>query len=161
MQSRSLKPEIMDQPHPSAKVTRKFHRDLARIHRLMGNWKLIITRLRTGPALHRVMDIGCGDGELLRHIRQRLGIVNIIGVDLKPPHGMLANIAVVIADATRDPLPTTDAAVCVMMLHHLTDEQVIALIRNVSRSAKRLDLSRSCADTRCRSSSIPRSCAHC
>ena len=128
----------MDAPHASAEVTRKFHRDLALIHRLMGNSDQIINRLKTGPRVRSVIDIGCGDGELLRQIRDRLGIDNVTGVDLKPPGCMIDGIPVVTADATRDLLPQADAAVCVMMLHHLTDDQVVALIRNAGRSVKRL-----------------------
>ncbi len=145
MKSRSLTPEIMDQPHPSAEVTRKFHRDLALIHRLMGNWNQIIDRLASDPSLRSVIDIGCGDGELLRQIRRRSGISQVTGVDLKPPACVIPDIPIVLADATHDLLPPADAAVCVMMLHHLTESQIIALIRNVGRSARRflcLDLVR-------------------
>jgi hypothetical protein len=46
-------------------------------------------------------------------------------------------VPVITANATRDPLPQADAAVAVMVLHHLTDDQVIALLRNLSRSVKR------------------------
>jgi SAM-dependent methyltransferase len=145
MKERSLKPEIMDQPHASAEVTRKFHRDLALVHRLMGNWDQILDRLKTDPELRSVVDIGCGDGEMLKRVRDRLKIGNVIGVDIKPPDCVIPGITVTTADATRDLLPLADTAVCVMMLHHLTDHQVAALIRNVGRSAKRficLDLVR-------------------
>lgn len=145
MKVRSLKPEIMDQSHASAEVTRKFHGDLALIHRLMGNADQIINRLKSDPETRSVIDIGCGDGELLRQIRDRLKIATVIGVDLKPPNCLIPGIPVVTADATHDLLPQADAAVCSLVLHHLTDEQTVALIRNVGRSVKRficLDLVR-------------------
>ena len=135
----------MDQPNPPADVARKFHRDLAMIHRLMGNWDQITKRLADDRGLTSVIDVGCGDGALLAYIRSKLGVQNVIGVDLKPPDCMVAGIPIITADATQDLLPTCDAAVCAMMLHHLSDEQAIALIRNVGRSAKRficLDLVR-------------------
>lgn len=137
MKTRSLAPEIMDQANPAPDVARKFHRDLALIHSLMGNWSAITTRLATPPIASSVLDIGCGDGALLRHIRDKLAIPTVTGIDLKPPDCVLPGIPVVVADATRDLLPQADAAVSVMMLHHLTDDQVIALIRNVGRSVKR------------------------
>jgi SAM-dependent methyltransferase len=137
MNTRSLAPEIMDQPNPAPEIARKFHRDLALIHRLMGNWDAIAERLATPPVPQSVLDIGCGDGALLRHLREKLAIPNVTGIDLKPPACFLPGIPAVVADATRDLLPQADAAVSVMMLHHLTDDQIIALIRNVGRSVKR------------------------
>lgn len=128
----------MDQPDPPAKVARKFHRDLNLIHRFMGNWAAIADRLRASGGVRSVIDIGCGDGALLAYLRAEAGIPNVIGVDLKPPACAIANIPMVAADATRDPLPLADAAVAVMVLHHLSDGDVVALIRNVGRSAKRL-----------------------
>lgn len=137
MKVRSLEPEIMDRPHPSAEITRKFHSDLALIHRVMGNGNAVIERLKSDPHLRSVIDIGCGDGELLRQIRKQIDNVSVTGVDLKPPDCMISGIPIVQADATRDLLPRADAAVCVMMLHHLEDAQVVALIRNAGRSVKR------------------------
>ncbi len=137
MKTRSLAPEIMDQPNPPPDVARAFHRDLALIHRLMGNWTAIAGRLAQPPIPRSVLDIGCGDGALLRHIRAKLNIPDVTGVDLKPPDCVIPDIPVVTADATRDLLPAADAAVSVMMLHHLTEDQIIALIRNAGRSVKR------------------------
>lgn len=145
MRERSLEPEIMDSFAGPPEVARKFYRDLALIHRLMGNGDQIIRRLAEDRSFASVMDIGCGDGSLLLAIRDKLGIRDVTGVDLKPPDCMVPGIRIVQADATQDPLPPCDAAVCMMMLHHLSDAEVVALIRNVGRSAKRficLDLVR-------------------
>jgi 2-polyprenyl-3-methyl-5-hydroxy-6-metoxy-1,4-benzoquinol methylase len=137
LENRSLEPEIMDQPDQPPEITRKFHRDLKLIHRLMGNWQTIVSLLKNGGTPRSIIDIGCGDGALLAYLRRELHLKEVIGLDLKPPTCAVAGVPVISADATRDPVPRADAAVCVMVLHHLTDDQVIALIRNVSHSVNR------------------------
>jgi SAM-dependent methyltransferase len=128
---RSHKPEIMDGTGIPDETLHRFHDDLRLIHRLMGNGKQLMRRL---DGAQSVIDIGCGDGELLAGIRDRMGIA-VTGVDLRPQPR--AKVPVLQADATRDPLPLADAAVSTMLIHHLTDEQVVALIRNVGRSCRR------------------------
>jgi SAM-dependent methyltransferase len=136
---RSLEPEIMDGPDKPADVLRKFHADLRLIHWLMGNGEMIIRRL--GGA-RSVIDIGCGDGELLALVRKRTG-AEVSGVDLRRQPE--TKVPVVQADATRDRLPAADVAISSLVIHHLTEQQAIDLIRNVGRSCRRfviLDLVR-------------------
>ncbi len=135
MRTRSLAPEIMDTPCASPSVTLAFHRDLNLIHRVMGNWRTLAERLSGATS---AIDIGCGDGALLLYLRDHVGISSVTGVDLKPPSCAVPGIAMLQADATTDALPRADAAIAVMLLHHLTDAQVVALIRNVGRSCDRL-----------------------
>jgi 2-polyprenyl-3-methyl-5-hydroxy-6-metoxy-1,4-benzoquinol methylase len=136
---RSLLPEIMDGPHTSEEVLRKFHADLRFIHRFMDNGALLLRRLNGARS---VIDIGCGDGELLMLVRERTG-AEVQGVDLADqPH---AKVPVIQADATREALPAAEVAISAMVIHHLTEEQVVDLIRNVGRSCRRfviLDLVR-------------------
>ena len=136
---RSLKPEIMDGPDIPAEVKRKFHADLKLIHRFMDNGSMIIRRLH---GERKVMDIGCGDGELLVQVRKKTG-AEVQGVDLvNQPE---AKVPVIRADATRDPLPQADVAISSLVIHHLTEQQTVDLIRNVGRSCRRfviLDLVR-------------------
>ena len=136
---RSLAPEIMDGGDVSVEVRRKFHADLRLIHRFMGNGSLLVERLRGAGS---VLDIGCGDGELLAFVRERTGAV-VQGVDLvEQPEAL---VPVIRADATRDPLPAAEVAISSLVIHHLTEEQAVDLIRNVGRSCGRfviLDLVR-------------------
>jgi SAM-dependent methyltransferase len=136
---RSLTPEIMDGPGISADVRVKFHADLRFIHRFMGNGEMIVRRL---DGARSVIDIGCGDGELLAFIQRRTG-ASVQGVDLVDQPEAL--VPVMKADATRDPLPDADVAISSLVIHHLTEEQTVSLIRNVGRSCPRfviLDLVR-------------------
>ena len=84
--------------------------------------------------MRRIIDIGCGGGALLEYLRERLR-VEVIGIDRKPPDR--AAVSIVAADAVSERLPDADIAVCSLLAHHLTPEQNIALIRNVSRSCRR------------------------
>jgi SAM-dependent methyltransferase len=136
---RSHKPEIMDDAGITGATLRKFHADLRLIHSLMGTVSQLTRRIKGAES---VIDIGCGDGELLSQIRDVMG-VHVTGVDVRPQPA--AKVPVIETDATRAALPFADAAVSTLLIHHLTDEQVVALIRNVGRSCRRfviLDLVR-------------------
>jgi SAM-dependent methyltransferase len=142
---RSLEPEYMDSDDVPEADRAAFHRDLARVHRFLGTQNHIIERIRRAPEpAGSVIDIGCGDGALLARIREATG-AQVTGVDLRPPEEDVYDVPIVRCDATRDELPAADVAVSLMTLHHLTDQLVIDLIRNVSRSCRRficLDLVR-------------------
>jgi SAM-dependent methyltransferase len=128
---RSQIPEIMDDPECPAGLVEEGHRGLARIHRLLGNTRVLARAISADPyPVRRVMDIGCGPGFLLAELRRRLG-VETIGVDLRPFPGALQR------DATRDPLPEADVALCSYVAHHLDERHVVELIRNVRRSCRR------------------------
>jgi hypothetical protein len=70
--------------------------------------------------------------------------VHAIGIDLNPPRRRLP-VTILRADAIRDRLPAADVAVSVAMVHHLSAEELAALIQNVGRACRRfviLDLVR-------------------
>jgi len=133
----------MDGPDVSESMMRIFHRDLKLINSLLGNMSAIVDRLKRDPP-RSVLDIGCGGGVLLDRIRKELG-ATVTGVDLRVPATDTYGISIVAADATRDPLPQADAAVSMLLLHHLSETQAIDVIRNAGRSCRRfvcLDLVR-------------------
>ena len=140
---RSTDPEILDHPDVAGEVLELAHRDLTRTHRWLGHTRLILRELRRHPRpLRRVMDIGCGQGGLLEIIRRRMA-VEVMGVDLRVAPG--ATVPMVAADAVRHPLPQADVALAICLVHHLSEAELVELIRNVGRSAGRrivLDLVR-------------------
>jgi SAM-dependent methyltransferase len=144
IKKRSDEPEILDGTAVDEDVRKRCYDELARMHRWLGNHRAILNYLRrdAGP-LRTVLDIGCGHGALVEEMQTKLG-VRAIGIDLNPPRRRLP-CAILRADAVRDRLPAADVAVSVAMAHHLTAEELGALIRNVGRACRRfviLDLVR-------------------
>jgi SAM-dependent methyltransferase len=138
-----MEPELMDSDGVSDAVRAEFHRDLKFVHRVLGSLKAIVERLK-GQRVRSVIDIGCGDGATLAQIRDAVG-VEVTGIDLRPPEQDVHGVPILRADATCDELPRADVAVSLLTLHHLTDEQVVKVIRNTGRSCRRficLDLVR-------------------
>ncbi len=128
----------MDSDDVSEADRAAFHRDLAFIHRLLGDFKAVLNRLNHGSQPARsVIDIGCGDGAALAQIRQALE-AEVTGIDLRPPENNVHGVTILQRDATRDELPRADVAISLLTLHHLTDEQVVSMIRNTGRFCRRL-----------------------
>ncbi len=125
----------MDSADVRGPVLDKFHRDLNFVNKCLGTFPTIARFIqKDDKSVRRVLDIGCGGGALLEYLQKRLG-VEVIGVDQKPPD--TASVPIIAADAVTEPLPEADVAVCTLTAHHLTPEQIVSLIRNVSRSSRR------------------------
>ena len=140
---RSLTLETMDDPNAPEALLTSFHRDLKLIHTLIGDMRAITKRVKSIQP-RTIIDIGCGDGALLDELKRATG-ASVTGVELRPPAESPYHIPIVQADATRDPLPLADVAVSMMVLHHLDEERIVGLIRNVGRYCKKfvcLDLVR-------------------
>ena len=138
MPQRSLDPEIMDSDDIPDADRAAFHRDLALIHRLLGDVRTVQQRIqRTRHPVRSVIDIGCGDGAALKHLGEAVG-AQVTGIDLRPPESDVHGIPILQRDATCDELPAADVAISMLTLHHLTDQQVVSMIRNTGRSCRRL-----------------------
>ncbi len=70
-----------------------------------------------------VVDVGCGNGTFLRHLRSHRPDLALLGLDIAP--GILADVPrpVVVADAQALPLPdhSADAVLAMHMLYHVPD----------------------------------------
>ncbi|MEX2261683.1 MAG: methyltransferase domain-containing protein [Bryobacteraceae bacterium] len=135
----------MDDPNLPEEVVDRVHRGLIRVHRWLGNTRAITRAIRRDPLpVVTVLDVGCGAGGMLAEIQRRLD-VEVIGVDLRVPAHAPRNVSLYAADAVHDRLPRADVAFCAMLAHHLSEAELTAVIRNVSRSCRRfiiLDLVR-------------------
>ncbi len=100
--------------------------------------KLVRDHFRPKPA-KTMLDVGCGTGEITPHLPAG---VNYLGIDLSPSYiasarqhyGHLGRFDV--ADAS-DPLSSVDQPVdlvtCIGLLHHLDDDECVALFKSVQR----------------------------
>jgi SAM-dependent methyltransferase len=130
--------ELLEDPSLPEDVVANAYRDLARTQRFLGNTAAIFHQLSQDPGpVNRVLDIGCGQGALLEQIRQKLG-VEVIGFDLRP--APKAPVPILTGNAAMDPLPSADIALSVCLVHHLSEADVVNLIRNAAKSCRRLIL---------------------
>ena len=132
--------EILDGGGVPEELVERAYRDLARIHRWLGDTACIVSAVRRDPLpVRRVLDVGCATGLVSAEVGRRLG-VDVIGVDLSPHPSIAAPIPIVQADAVRDELPCADVAFSMNFGHHLSEQDLVSLIRNVGRSCRRFVL---------------------
>ncbi|MCH7232277.1 methyltransferase domain-containing protein [Glycomyces sp. L485] len=78
---------------------------------------------RIGGEPERVLDIGCGNGNYTRHLRERFPVAQVVGVDLAP--GIMADLAepTIVADVADLPFDTgsADVVLAMHMLYHVPD----------------------------------------
>ena len=134
---RAITRELLDDIHIPEHLVEPAYRDLTRIHRWIGDTAYAKRLLLGVPlSLGRVLDIGCARGGSIAELQNALGI-EVIGVDIRDWPGRAQGVQIVIANATCDPLPPADAALAMHVTHHLSESEVIELIRNVSRYCRR------------------------
>jgi len=115
------------------------YRDLTRIHRFLGDTSAVAAAIRNDPLpVRRILDVGCGRGGVLLDLRRRLE-VDVVGVDLRAPIAF-TDVPILRADATRDALPKADLAFSMNVGHHLSEKDLVALIRNVGCYCRRFVL---------------------
>jgi len=137
--NRCRESELLERDEVPDALAARAYRDLTRIHRYLGTpphrWGAA-PRSAAGAAR-----VGCGVRPRRRAGRRakRLG-VEVVGVDVKSPGVRHGSIPIIQADATRDPLPMADVAFSMYLGHHLSDDGLVALIRNVGRSCRRFIL---------------------
>jgi 2-polyprenyl-3-methyl-5-hydroxy-6-metoxy-1,4-benzoquinol methylase len=134
---RATSKELLDCFEFPDPIVTSAYADLARIHRWLGDTACVVRALRrNSQPVQRVLDIGCARGGLISEIQDALQ-TEVIGIDLRDHAGCSRTVPMVVADATRDPLPEADVAFAMHFTHHLSEAEVIELIANVSRFCRR------------------------
>jgi SAM-dependent methyltransferase len=153
---RSTTPEEMDAETTTVAEYARCLRDLAGVnritltHRATLRWLTRATRDLPQGGHIGVLDVACGNGDLLRAIRRwadRRGVnVTLEGIDLNPRSAEVARAAtapeVAVRYRTGDvfafaPRPLPDLIVSSQFAHHLTDDEVVRFLHWLDRYAAR------------------------
>ena len=151
-------PELMDEPGSFAELQTCL-RDLAQVNRMTRAYRptlqfleRIVAHGRGGAGPLSVLDVGSGYGDTLRRVRRwgrrRRFALRLTGMDLQP----MAAVAAAAADRregvapgeirweTGDALafagPSPDVVISSLVMHHLSDTEVVALLAWMERSAR-------------------------
>ncbi len=154
--TRSLKLERIDTGDYTPEEYDQFLKDIRLVNRFAGdNLALKRTLLREieQADLHEfsVLDIGAGSGELLRVIakfaRNQKRKANLLGLELneRSAEAILeeskdfSEIKSIRGDALNLPFAdkSFDYAICSLFTHHFTDENIVEILREMSRVARR------------------------
>ena len=156
---RDLRPEWMDAPSADPADLRRSLAYIRRVNSLLGYHRATIGHLRrfsgawTPGQVVRILDVATGSGDLpraiLRWARRSGHDVRVVGVDLhattlaeaaaRTGPAERGRLAFARADALRLPFAdgTFDYATTSMFLHHLTDADAAAAVREMARVARR------------------------
>jgi SAM-dependent methyltransferase len=148
-------PEWMDGPC-SYEDLRDCLRDLAVVNRLTGayrptlGWLETVVGLDSPPGPLRIVDVGCGYGDMLRRIEiwaARRGLaVELIGVDLNPDAVRAAREATPAESRIRfiagnvyscAQAQGADLVVSSLLTHHLSEAEIVHLLRWMESTARR------------------------
>ena len=153
---RSNEPERIDTGDYTPEEYKTFLREIRFINRYLGDGRALKKTLfaeieKLGLRSFSVLDVGCGSGELLRMIGEFAAKAgrdaSLIGLDLNPISTEItkvwskgvAPIDSIQGDAFQLPFSDNsfDYAISSLFFHHLTDEQIIEVLNEMSRVARR------------------------
>lgn len=143
---------MMDQPCTYEELRACLH-DIARLNRLTFAYRPTISWLEahsTPEKTLRVVDVGCGYGDTLRHIdawAAKRGIaISLTGIDSNPDAIRAAKQATqpvqriewIVGDVLSNSLTgNIDIVICSLLTHHLSNPQIVQLLRWMEQTARR------------------------
>jgi len=152
---RSNEPERIDTGDYTPEEYKRFLKEIAFINRYLGDARALKQTLlreikENDLPEFSVLDVGCGSGELLRMIAEFARATgrraSLTGVDLNPISSAttqseskeFSEISSVRGDALLLPFAddSFDYAISSLFFHHLTDQQIIEALREMSRVAR-------------------------
>ena len=155
LKRRSTEPELMDIEASDPASVEACLRDLARINRWTGAYRITARWLERLLDRHRltrplvVVDVGCGYGDMLRKIvafaEHRDLVVDLIGVDLNPHAAAAAAQATTpgrpIRYLTLDvfdlpPSIRPDVVISALFAHHLDDARLVRFLQWMEKRAR-------------------------
>ena len=149
---RTSEPELMDDANLRPEILRNVLHDVSLANRLLGGnritEKAVFQILKENPGhLHRILDVGCGEGAMLRKLAQlcrKKGFnAEFLGLDLSESAISLARehskaypeITYVTGDLleVRPEQIRCDIALCTLTLHHIPTAKVPLFLEQMSR----------------------------
>jgi 2-polyprenyl-3-methyl-5-hydroxy-6-metoxy-1,4-benzoquinol methylase len=150
--------EEMDRPDIDPAALQRALRALERINHIgLGLnlfWPTLARELPSWPAARpmRLLDIGCGAGDLARRIELRARYagwavradgcdINPVAIEMAQRNGAAAGCTgrYHVCDAVRDPLPGEyDVIISSLFLHHLENEEAVTVLRRCAASTRSL-----------------------
>ncbi len=152
---RSYEKELLDEPHIPKELLIRNLRELELVNTTLGGHaitiagikRLIIDKRKT----YTLVDIGCGGGDALIHIakwaRKNKFNVKLIGVDINSDVvgymnqkcGAYPEITGITSsyETYLKANPTIDIVHCSLFCHHLTDDELLALLNHIKKQARR------------------------
>ncbi|MBV9994206.1 MAG: methyltransferase domain-containing protein [Caulobacteraceae bacterium] len=153
---RSREPEMMDAPDVTAEAFAACLADLAKVNTVTRarpptlRWLARATRNLPREAPFTIVDVGCGEGDMLRAVRKwavRAGLqARLIGIDLNPRSEPAAKAATDPAEAidylTGDvfdyaPEAPIDFVISSLVTHHMGDAEVVRFLRWMEATTRR------------------------
>ena len=134
-----MEPELLDEAPPEP--TRQNLRELVTINRLLGGHRILLDRLGelfSAPERFTFLDIGAASGDMAQVAQERFLGLAPINLDRRALH-LEAATSRVCGDAFHLPFAdrSVDVTHCSLFLHHFTNEQVVALLKEMHRVARR------------------------
>ncbi len=156
LQYRSNEVELMDNPEVEEKALKIALSDISRVNKWLGGNAITIKTVQTlvknhnSPKQITILDLGCGDGEMLRAIadllRKEKKNIKLIGIDLNDkclgyaielstsyPEISFFNKDVLEIEASEF---SCDIIICTLTLHHLKDIEIKKVIKKAVNLAK-------------------------
>ena len=142
LRERATDPELLDATPPESEV-RKSLRDLRFVNRRLNARGALVRAVSPHlPSGGRLLDVGCGSGDVLAHLQARLPQRFLaVGADVKALHLRDAprGIARVAGDVRRPPFAeqSFDVVLASLFLHHFDADELPVLLRGLGRLARR------------------------
>lgn len=154
--TRSTEQELMDDPNIPERDLKNALIDISRVNKLLGGNRITIKALerllKENPMKKEwtIVDVGCGDGEMLRLIADYFDSKNLqlhlVGFDLSPQSIAMgkelsdsySNIDLKVKDilTVQNDSFSCDVIICILTLHHFRDQEILKFMRQFVDLAK-------------------------
>ncbi len=140
MKTRSLEPELLDLETPPPEERERIAGYLAFVNRWLGGTAAIDQHLRHVREPATVLDVAAGAGDIPRDLARRHPHLTCIAFDLSEwMLALAAGLPKVRGDVRWFPFRdrSVDYIITTHFFHHLTDDQIVAVLKEFDRVARR------------------------